>query len=99
MRNLIDNAIRHSESNVVVSVDAADDLKVRVTDDGAGFPPEFVDRAFDSFTRADAARTRDGSGTGLGLAIAHRFVTALGGSIQAEPGPGGAVEFNLPVNS
>lgn len=99
MRNLIDNAIRHSESNVVVSVDAADDLKVRVTDDGEGFPPDFIDRAFDSFTRADAARTRDGSGTGLGLAIAHRFVTALGGSIQAEPGPGGAVEFNLPVNS
>lgn len=99
MRNLIDNAIRHSESNVVVSVDAADDLKVRVTDDGEGFPPDFVDRAFESFTRADAARTRDGSGTGLGLAIAHRFVTALGGSIQAEPGPGGVVEFNLPVSS
>jgi len=96
MRNLIDNAIRHSEGNVIVSLDRLDKLRVRVTDDGAGFPPEFVERAFDSFTRADAARTRDGSGTGLGLAIAHRFVTALGGSIHAEPGPGGVVEFNLP---
>lgn len=98
MRNLIDNAIRHSEGNVVVSVDTLDDLRVRVTDDGAGFPADFVDQAFDSFTRADTARTRDGSGTGLGLAIAHRFVTALGGSIHAEPGPGGVVEFNLPVS-
>ncbi len=96
MRNLIDNAIRHSESSVTVSVVTSPDLIVRVTDDGAGFPPEFVARAFESFTRADAARTRDGSGTGLGLAIAHRFVTALGGSIHAEPGPGGAVEFSLP---
>lgn len=97
MRNLIDNAIRHSDSNVVVSLASKDDLVVRVTDDGAGFPPDFVDRAFESFTRADAARTRDGSGTGLGLAIAHRFVTALGGSIHAEPGPGGTVQFSLPV--
>lgn len=96
MRNLIDNAIRHSEHNVVVSLAHSPELVVRVTDDGAGFPPDFVDRAFESFTRADAARTRDGSGTGLGLAIAHRFVTALGGSIHAEPGPGGAVEFSLP---
>jgi signal transduction histidine kinase len=97
LRNLIDNAIRHSDSRVTVSLQVRDDLTVRVTDDGAGFPPDFVDRAFESFTRADAARTRDGSGTGLGLAIAHRFVTALGGAIRAEPGPGGAVEFTLPV--
>ncbi|MDX2344350.1 MAG: HAMP domain-containing sensor histidine kinase [Acidimicrobiia bacterium] len=96
MRNLIDNAIRHSKSTVVVSLATSPDLVVRVTDDGAGFPADFVGRAFESFTRADAARTRDGSGTGLGLAIAHRFVTALGGSIHAEPGPGGAVEFSLP---
>ena len=58
--------------------------------------PDFVERAFESFTRADSARTRDGSGTGLGLAIARRFVTALGGSIRAAPGPGGVVELTLP---
>jgi signal transduction histidine kinase len=96
IRNLIDNAIRHSAASVVVLVESDKDVRIRVTDDGAGFPPEFVGKAFDSFTRADAARTRDGSGTGLGLAIAHRFVTALGGTIRAEPGPGGVVEFSLP---
>ena len=96
-RNLIDNAIRHAAGRVVVSLRAADRLVIRVTDDGEGFPADFVDHAFDSFTRADSARTRDGSGTGLGLAIAQRFVTALGGAIHAEPGPGGAVEFNLPA--
>ena len=98
MRNLIDNAIRHSEESVVVALEDADRLIVRVTDDGAGFAPDFVDVAFESFTRADSARSRDGSGTGLGLAIAHRFVTALGGSIHAEAGPGGVVEFSIPTS-
>jgi signal transduction histidine kinase len=97
MRNLIDNAIRHSAGHVVVTLEPSDPLVVRVSDNGEGFPVDFVDRAFDSFTRADTARTRDGAGTGLGLAIAHRFVTALGGAISAEPGPGGVVEFNLPT--
>jgi signal transduction histidine kinase len=97
MRNLLDNAVRHAESRVVVSVTTPGRLVVRVTDDGPGFPPEFVARAFDRFTRADSARTRDGSGTGLGLAIAHRFITGLDGAIRAEPGPGGAVEFSLPL--
>lgn len=97
MRNLLDNAVRHAESRVVVSVAASGMLVVRVTDDGPGFPPDFVARAFDRFTRADSARTRDGSGTGLGLAIAHRFITGLHGAIRAEPGPGGAVEFSLPL--
>lgn len=97
MRNLIDNAIRHSAGHVVVTLGVTDRVMVCVTDNGEGFPPDFVDRAFESFTRADAARTRDGAGTGLGLAIAHRFVTALGGAIHAEPGPGGVVEFDLPM--
>jgi len=99
LRNLIDNAIRHSAGHVTVSVGAGDYVLVRVTDDGEGFPASFVERAFDSFSRADAARTRDGGGTGLGLAIAHRFVTALGGDIRVEPGPGGTVEFQLPASS
>jgi signal transduction histidine kinase len=97
MRNLIDNAIRHSAGHVVVTLGSRDRVMVRVTDNGDGFPAGFVDRAFESFTRADEARTRDGAGTGLGLAIAHRFVTALGGAIHAEPGPGGVVEFDLPA--
>jgi signal transduction histidine kinase len=98
MRNLIDNAIRHAARRVVVSLQPRAVITVRVTDDGPGFPPDFVERAFDSFTRADGARSRDGGGTGLGLAIAHRFVTALGGTIHATPGPGGVVEFQLPVS-
>jgi two-component system sensor histidine kinase RstB len=68
-----------------------------VHDEGPGFSEDFVGRAFDSFTRPDADRNRDTGGSGLGLAIAKGFVTALDGEIWAEPGPGGRVEFTLPI--
>jgi signal transduction histidine kinase len=68
-----------------------------VLDEGPGFDPEFVDDAFDRFTRDDPARGRATGGSGLGLAIARGFVEALDGSIWAEPGPGGKVGFHLPV--
>lgn len=99
LRNLIENAIRHSPpgSEVVVQVRNGHGATVRVVDQGPGFDPEFIDRAFERFTRADDARGRDTGGSGLGLAIASGFVTALGGEIWAEPGPGGRVGFRLPA--
>jgi len=99
LRNLIENAIRHSPpgSEIVVQVRNGHGATVRVVDQGPGFDPEFIDRAFERFTRADDARGRDTGGSGLGLAIASGFVTALGGEIWAEPGPGGRVGFRLPA--
>ena len=99
LRNLIENAIRHAPpgSEVVVEVRSATGATVRVLDQGPGFDPGFVDHAFDRFTRADDARSRDTGGSGLGLAIARGFVDALGGEIWAEPGPGGKVAFHLPA--
>jgi two-component system sensor histidine kinase BaeS len=100
IRNLLENAIRHtpSESTVVVAVAAnAGVATLRVVDHGDGFPPEFRDRAFEPFTRADPARdTRTGT-AGLGLSIARGIVTAHGGTIGIAEGPGGAVELALPV--
>jgi two-component system sensor histidine kinase BaeS len=98
IRNLVDNAIRHSPESGTVVVRVEDDGTpvVRVIDDGPGFEPGFVGRAFESFARDDEARTRATGGAGLGLAIAHGFVTAHGGTIWAEPGPGGRVGFRLP---
>jgi signal transduction histidine kinase len=99
MRNLLDNAIRYAPdgSAVTVAVSQNGGASVVVSDEGPGFSPEFVGHAFDSFSRPDADRNRATDGSGLGLAIAKGFVVALDGEIWAEPGPGGRVEFTLPL--
>lgn len=100
IRNLLDNAIRHApeHSVVLVQVDRNGDRAVlRVIDEGAGFPVEFRDRAFEPFTRADPARdTRTGT-AGLGLSIARGIVAAHDGTIGVADGPGGVVEIELPA--
>ncbi|HEX9645210.1 MAG TPA: HAMP domain-containing sensor histidine kinase [Acidimicrobiia bacterium] len=101
MRNLLDNAIRYApdRSEVLVRVTNGEGATVAVTDQGPGFDPAFVERAFSSFQRSDPARARDTGGAGLGLAIAQGFVSAMGGTIWADPGPGGKVSFRLPVTT
>ncbi|MEZ5175217.1 MAG: HAMP domain-containing sensor histidine kinase [Acidimicrobiia bacterium] len=97
IRNLIDNAIRHTPrgSTVTVTVTGGGGATVVVADEGPGFPPEFIDQAFDSFTRSDASRSRRSGGAGLGLAIANGLVTALGGEIWIEATSHGVVGFRV----
>ncbi|ONI80019.1 hypothetical protein ALI144C_23485 [Actinosynnema sp. ALI-1.44] len=92
LRNLLDNAVRHAESSVWVTVtsDAPDRVILEVRDDGPGISPADRDRVFDRFTRLDDARTRDTGGTGLGLAIASVIVHRHGGTLTVADGPGGA---------
>ena len=100
LRNLMDNAARHAPPGSTIRLQVAteaDTAVVHVRDDGAGFPDDLLERAFESFVRADEARTRDGAGAGLGLAIARGLVEAHGGTVRAHPGPGGHVEVRLPL--
>lgn len=97
VRNLIDNAVRHSPTGGVVTVDVEHDSRsatVRVIDEGAGFDPAIRDQAFERFVTADPSRA---GGAGLGLAIARGIVDAHGGSIAIEEGSGGRVAVTLPV--
>jgi two-component system, OmpR family, sensor histidine kinase BaeS len=98
LRNLLDNAIRHAPPGSTVSVTVVADEglgTVRVHDDGPGFPPDFIEHAFERFTRAEDARDRRGGGAGLGLAIARQLIEAHDGAIRIEPGPGATVAFSL----
>lgn len=99
VRNLLDNAVRHSPAGgeVVVSVSNGASAQVVITDDGEGFSDDFVKHAFERFSRPDGVRSRATGGAGLGLAIAQEYVSSFGGIIWAEPGPGGKVGFTLPV--
>ncbi|MGZ4354577.1 MAG: sensor histidine kinase, partial [Gaiellaceae bacterium] len=87
--NLVDNALHHGAGTVRLSARAEGDrVELHVHDDGGGFPPEFLDRAFERFSRADDARGRGGSG--LGLAIVELIAAAHGGKAGAANTSGGA---------
>ncbi len=97
LRNLLDNATRFAATTVRVDLACVDgNAVVTVTDDGPGFDDDFVPRAFDRFSQADAARSSHG-GAGLGLAITHTLVQAHGGSVEIVAGRGGTVIVTLPL--
>jgi two-component system sensor histidine kinase BaeS len=98
LRNLLENAIRHSPSGqaVHVAVQSGPEIEVRVQDQGPGFPDDFRDRAFEPFTRADPARDTRTGHSGLGLAIARALVEAHGGRIWLAQGTGADVRFSIP---
>lgn len=83
LANLLDNAVRHAHSKVLVGVTEAEDEAVllTVTDDGPGIPAADRDRVFDRFTRLADARDRDSGGSGLGLAIVRESVAQQGGTV------------------
>jgi len=101
--NLLNNAVKFSHPEGVVTVSAAVQdgmVRVSVADRGRGMNPEFLERLFGKFEHAQGSLMRESQGAGLGLAICRHIVTAHGGTIWAEsPGEGqGAIfHFTLPA--
>lgn len=91
LRNLTDNAARHTSSRIDIRLRAdGDSATVEVEDDGPGVPTEDVERIFERFVRLDESRARPRGGAGLGLAIAREISRAHGGSLRVDPSPRGA---------
>src|SRR6478735_630560 len=89
LANLVDNALTYGDGTVALSATRVNgNVELHVCDQGSGFPPDFLPRAFERFTRADEARTSGGSG--LGLAIAAAVAGAHGGTAAARNIEGGA---------
>jgi len=92
---LLDNAMRHSNSKISVTLAVEGDwARLMVGDDGAGIPPDERDRVFERFYKADVARAsaghgRMGQGAGLGLSIARWITDQHKGRIIAAGAPGG----------
>jgi signal transduction histidine kinase len=94
--NLAENAIRHAGhgARFTFGVTRAGDVVVlTASDDGVGVPEGALERLFERFYRADAARTTRGSG--LGLSIVKHIVVAGGGDIDADGGPGGGLRIRV----
>jgi signal transduction histidine kinase len=98
VQNLLDNAERHAETTVTITLAETDGLaRLTVSDDGAGIPEDKRGEVFERFTRLDEARTRDAGGTGLGLAITRDIVERHGGTIQLADGPITTFVVELPA--
>jgi signal transduction histidine kinase len=94
LRNLLDNALRHSTDTAQAPVlhlhaTEAGGVVLSVRDFGAGVPPEQLAHLAQAFYRPDAARSRDDGGVGLGLYLCKLVALAHGGTFRidnAEPG-------------
>jgi signal transduction histidine kinase len=106
LRNLLDNALRHTPPGGTIHVRAGranDTVEVSVSDSGPGIAAEDREQIFERFYRGVPSRSRAGvagaeassAGTGLGLAIARALVEAHDGRIWAEPSPLGGARLRL----
>ncbi|HKS44761.1 MAG TPA: MtrAB system histidine kinase MtrB [Amycolatopsis sp.] len=100
LRNLLANAVDHSEGKPVRLTLAADEhaVALSVRDYGIGLRPGEADLVFNRFWRADPSRNRRTGGTGLGLAISHEDARLHGGQLEAwgAPGQGACFRLTLP---
>jgi PAS domain S-box-containing protein len=97
MRNLLSNAAKYGGPGVAVDVVAewdTDEVRVRVLDDGPGFPSGEADRLFELFFRSPATSGNVG-GAGIGLFVSARLIRAMGGRMWAAVRPEGGAEFGF----
>jgi PAS domain S-box-containing protein len=89
--NLVENALRHGDGRVTVTVGPYEDgAEVTVEDEGVGIPPDTAARVFTRFWRGNKGR-----GTGLGLYIVKGLVEAHGGSVEVGSAAGGGARFRF----
>ena len=94
VRNLVDNASRHAQARVELSLQTTDaTVELTVDDDGPGIDPDDRERVFERFTRLDDGRARDAGGLGIGLAIVKAIVEQHGGTVTIDDAPIGGARF------
>ncbi len=98
--NLLVNALRHTPAGSPVEVRLVREEReavLTVHDHGPGVDPADAPHVFEPFFRSDPSRSRSSGGAGLGLAIVAAIVSAHGGTVRVEPGPGATFVVSLPA--
>jgi two-component system phosphate regulon sensor histidine kinase PhoR len=96
--NLIDNAVKYSDSSRVVRIESKADsgfIEVAVIDQGPGIEPSHLTRLFERFYRVDQGRSRQLGGTGLGLSIVKHIAHVHGGRVSVASVVGEGSRFSL----
>ncbi|MCE1430037.1 two-component system sensor histidine kinase RstB [Enterobacter hormaechei] len=92
--NLMNNAMRYSESTLRIGLDLQGSQAILcVEDDGPGIEPAEREKVFEPFVRLDPSRDRATGGCGLGLAIVRSIAQAMGGSVRCEASELGGARF------
>ncbi|MDO9634154.1 MAG: DUF4118 domain-containing protein [Paludibacter sp.] len=99
MHNLLLNITQYVPQNTDILMDiylSGDVLKIKLTDQGAGFSPDNIEHVFDKFYRGKSVKT---GGTGLGLSIVKGFIEAHKGQVIVynHPSQGAVFEIEIPV--
>jgi signal transduction histidine kinase len=96
LRNLLDNALRHTErGGITVTARAGDGFEIAVADSGCGIAPEHQRRVFDEHYQVGNTARQRGNGLGLGLAIVRRIAALHDVSISLRSSPGRGSRFTL----
>ncbi|MDB4473746.1 ATP-binding protein [Opitutaceae bacterium] len=104
INNLIENALKYTPSGSTIEISAerkANNVEIRVTDNGPGIPEADLPHIFERFYRVEKGRSREKGGTGLGLSIVKHIVQLHGGQVDVESAPGQGASFILlfPANA
>ena len=95
LEHLLENAVKYAPPDTTIEIDWRLDegvVRVEVTDEGPGIPPEWRDRIFEPYARHETATAR---GSGIGLYAARRLAESMGGQLWCEPAPSGGARFVL----
>ncbi len=104
--NLLSNAVKYTQEGGHIKLRVVGEqpvsrdfqnLTISVEDNGYGMTPEYCEKIFDAFTRADNNTTRKVQGTGLGMAITKNIVDMMGGTIEVHSEPGKGSTFTIRV--
>jgi signal transduction histidine kinase len=89
MRNLINNAMRHSPKDVPVTLQVSGmengGIEIAVTDEGEGVPGDEIPKLFQKYFRGRGAQSHPGAG--LGLYLVERIAQLHGGTVRLESRP------------
>jgi two-component system, OmpR family, sensor kinase len=98
LSNLVENAVKYGDHARVRLFTDRHDAIAEVSDDGPGLSDQELERVFEPFYRAAAARSSDKEGSGLGLAVCRSIARAHGGDVQLSRGERGLIaQVRLPL--